>query len=281
MLHRAKKSYGQNFLNDMSVVKKIIDEADIKKGEIVLEIGPGKGVLTQALVEAGAKVIAIEADRDLINPLQEKFGNKIELIFGDALQNFGRHKWRPYLITPPLHHFKYKLVANIPYNITSAILEKFLTNKPKPSHMVIMVQREVADRIVAKPPNMSLLSVVCQMYGECRKVVKVPAGAFRPIPKVDSAVVHIDLFQKNENRFLLKTKKGFEENVIALAKAGFAHKRKQLHGNLQSAGKGSSKEIKEILKNLGFSEFIRAQELTVENWIELYFAQTRVHKGQS
>ena len=202
MLPRAKKSYGQNWLVDETVVKKIIQAAEITPGELILEIGPGTGVLTQALVDAGVQVIAVEADPNLIEPLKERFADRIQLIEGDAL-------------TFSLHHFSYKLIANIPYNITSDLLRRFLTQDPKPSRMVLMVQKEVADRIVARPAQMSLLSVMCQLYAVCRRVSVVPAGAFRPVPKVDSAIVQFDL-EDPSLRWRIDP-----EMVIGLAKFGF------------------------------------------------------------
>lgn len=242
MLPRAKKSYGQNFLVDETVVKKIIAAADIKQGETVFEIGPGTGILTRALVEAGANVIAVEADKELIPRLNKEFGETIRLIHGDVLSKVrlnGQH---------------YKLVANIPYNITSAVLEKFFTTEHRPTRMVLMVQREVADRITAKPPRMSLLSVVCQLYAHCERVAIVKAGAFRPIPKVDSAIVKLDLYQNVQNIN--------PERVIALAKRGFAAKRKQLKSNLGS-------KIIPVLERMGIDPKIRAEGLTTEQWIEL------------
>ena len=249
MFPRAKKSFGQNFLADKSVVKKIIDAAEIVKGESVLEIGPGTGVLTKALVEAGADVTAIEADDDLIDGLQDSFGDSIHLYRADALS---------YPLGDLVQDGEYKLVANIPYNITSDLLKKFLSTSPKPSRMVIMVQREVADRIVAKPSKMSLLSVVCQVYADCKKVTNVPAGAFRPMPKVDSAVVRLDLKECVDC-----------EKVIKIAKAGFSSRRKQLHKNLSSAGFGGSDVIKELLEKLGLDPKIRAENLSIDRWIEL------------
>jgi 16S rRNA (adenine1518-N6/adenine1519-N6)-dimethyltransferase len=247
---RAKKSFGQNFLQDASVVRKIIAAADIQAGETVLEIGPGTGVLTSALVEAGAKVVAVEADHDLISGLQERFGGRITLVEGDIL-----NPPRSFELTET-----YKLVANIPYNITSPILEKFLSHEPRPSRMVLMVQKEVADRISAKPPQMSLLSIVCQIYAEVTKVCNVPAGAFRPAPKVDSAVVKLDVRPLGP---------ADPESVIALAKIGFSHPRKQLHGNLAASGRGTSAEIKAALETIGLNPQIRAEGLTVGDWISL------------
>jgi 16S rRNA (adenine1518-N6/adenine1519-N6)-dimethyltransferase len=253
MFPKAKKSFGQNFLADTSVVRRIIHVAEIVPGESVLEIGPGTGVLTHALVAAGAKVMAVEADHDLIAPLRERFGEKITLIEGDALCLFESQK-----ITTP-----YKLVANIPYNITSSILEHFLTTDRRPSRMVLMVQKEVADRITAKPGDMSLLSVVCQLYADVRRAFNVPRGAFRPIPKVDSAVVVLNLKPNTQNL------KPNLESTIALASAGFFARRKQLHNNLASAGFASSTRVREVLKELGLPETARAQELSPEMWVEL------------
>ncbi len=237
---------------DETIVAKIIEAAEIVPGETVLEVGPGTGVLTQALVDAGARVIAVEADKSLIPALHERFGDSIELIEGDALSLNDS-------VTQRLSH--YKLVANIPYNITSDLLRRFLTSDPRPSRMVVMVQKEVADRITAVPPNMSLLSVMCQLYAKCQRVTKVPAGAFRPMPKVDSAVVRLDLL---ESLFW-----GIDqEEVIAIAKRGFASRRKQLHGNLKTSIH-RSEQIKHALESLGLPASARAQELTVENWIQL------------
>ena len=260
MMPRAKKSFGQNFLNDPSVIRKIVAAAEIVPGETVLEIGPGTGVLTQALVDAGAKVVAVEAEQDLIEPLQHQFGDRISLIEGDIMT----------LPTVKLPH-SYKLIANIPYNITSAVLERFLAHEPNASRLVLMVQREVADRMVAGLPpargggkggGRGLLSVVCQLYAEVKRVCVVPRGAFRPIPKVDSAVVLLDKSHSSHQSHE-------PERVIALAKAGFRARRKQLHGNLAAAGVVSSAQAKQLLEEQGIDSKARAEILTVENWIAL------------
>lgn len=249
MMPRAKKQFGQNFLVDAGVVRKIVAAAGIVPGEAVLEIGPGTGLLTEALVAAGAKVTAVEADRDLIAPLRAKFGDAIELVEGDILsladavaRRLGR----------------YKLVANIPYNITSDILNRFLTAARPPSRMVLMVQREVADRIAAAPPDMSLLSVVCQLYADVSRVANVPRGAFRPSPNVDSAVVRLDPKAAPD-----------AEKVIALAKVGFSSRRKQLHGNLSGPGIATSAAVKAALASMGLPETARAENVSVHNWIAL------------
>ena len=211
-------------------------------------------MLTEALVAAGAKVVAIELDHDLIVPLTEKFGDAIELIEGDVLS----------MRSLPVSDRGFKLIANIPYNITSPILEKFLAHGPHPTRMILMVQKEVADRILANPPQMSLLSVVCQLYADCSRVTNVKAGSFRPVPKVDSSVVRFDLHAS-----LSPPVKGEYEGVIRVAKCGFSSPRKQLQNNLASAFKKEAAEVKEILSSIGLNPQIRAEGLTIQNWIDL------------
>ncbi len=250
MLPRAKKSFGQNFLADQNIVKRIIKAAEVKPGDRVLEIGPGTGVLTDALIEAGAIVTAIEADHDLIEPLKEIFGDKLNLIEGDALNT-------PASLLPVA---PYKLVANIPYNITSPIIECFLTTEPYPTSMTLMVQREVADRITAESPNMSLLAVACQVYAKVKKVFNVSREVFRPVPKVDSAIVRFDLYPPG----------GDMEAIIKLAKAGFSHPRKQMHGNLTAAGYGEPAIVKSAIEAVGLDARVRAEIVSIEQWKRLH-----------
>jgi 16S rRNA (adenine1518-N6/adenine1519-N6)-dimethyltransferase len=259
----AKKSFGQNFLIDELAVKKIAIAAEIQKGETVLEIGPGTGLLTSALIRYGANVTAIELDHDFIDPLKEKFGDQINLIEGDVLR----------LHPLPVQDGAFKLVANIPYNITSPILEKFLAHGPHPTVMILMVQKEVADRIVAEPPQMSLLSVMCQLYAKCSRVLVVKAGSFRPIPKVDSAVVRFDLRYPSPHRGEGMGEVN-HERVIALAKAGFVSRRKQLHHNLLPFARITHPEmdaqkIKTILLDAHLDPKVRAENLTIHDWINL------------
>lgn len=258
MFPRAKKAYGQNFLADRSVVQVILETAAPKPGEVILEIGPGTGVLTQALVASGARVVAVEADADLMPALQERFNFSPDFLLGDILALRATDP----TIGGRLKDNDYALVANIPYNITSALLEDFLTRSPRPTRMILMLQKEVTERLTARPPKMGLLSVVCQLYADVRRIKSVPRGAFRPMPKVDSAVIELRLHSLNE---------GVEpEEVIRLAKAAFSSPRKQLHGNLSGAGYGDAETIKKALEVQGIRTDARAETLTIDDWIALW-----------
>ncbi len=235
------------------MIRKIIAAAEIEPGEVVLEIGPGTGVLTRALVEAGAKVVAVEADASLVPALQEEFAEKATIIHADILSFM---KDAEQLCAHGVKAGKYKLVANLPYAITSLVLEQFLVHPPVPSRLIVMVQREVADRIVSKPGDMSVLSVMCQIYATCSKVVNVKPGSFVPAPKVSSSVIALACLEQ----------KGFDpEKVISLAKQGFSSRRKQLHHNLKS----TFPDPKAVLESLGLDPRVRAQELTVADWVKL------------
>ena len=250
---RTKKSFGQHFLVNKGIVQKIIDAAAIQSGESVLEVGPGEGVLTEALIEAGANVIAVEADRDLIPVLEGRFGDSIKLIHRDILEVPN---------TKFAQGGSYKVVANLPYNIASAIIKKFLTESPKPSELIVMIQKEVADRIVEKPGNMSLLSIACQLYADCERLFIVKPGSFNPPPKVDSAVIRIvpkDANQLPEN----------PEEIISLARIGFSARRKTLVGNLVKRGGYEKEEVLDAFQKVQLDPRIRAEALSIDQWITL------------
>lgn len=250
---RSKKSFGQHFLKDQSVVRKIIVAAQIKSGETVLEIGPGTGVLTEALIATGARIIAVEADRDLIPSLREKFGDRLTLIQADILR-----LPRPAQLL--ISNVQY-LISNLPYNIASAVLQKFLSGCYPLRRLVVMVQREVADRILARPGEMGLLSVVGQIYARPIRICNVPPGAFRPIPKVGSTVVRLD--------YAPSVEPSEAEKVITLAKIAFQKRRKQLARTLADASVFPLPKVQVALSRLGLSASVRPQELSVEQWIEL------------
>src|SRR3989338_8197695 len=247
---RPKKSFGQHFLKSGKVVRAIIEAAEIVQGETVVEVGPGTGVLTRALVETGARVIAIEADRDLIPSLEADFGDTIKLVCADALHF-------DYSLLPTA----YSLTSNLPYNVGTEILKRFLTAKHPPSRCVVMVQKEVGERMLAAPGKMSLLSVAVQLYTDPKRVTNVSSGSFSPPPKVESAVVRLDWNPKTQ----------YPEAVIALAKTGFRARRKQLHRNLADAGVKTSEETKAWLLSRGLPETARAQELSLKDWIDLCY----------
>lgn len=254
-IHKAKKSLGQNFLKSVPALNAIISSGEIKKYDIVLEIGPGKGALTEKLLEKSGKVIAIEKDRDLLEILQEKFKEEIKngkfvLINEDVLNYEIKEK-------------NYKIIANIPYNITGAILKKFLTSKNQPERMVLMVQNEVARRIVARDGDESILSISVKAYGNPKIIMKVPARYFSPAPKVDSAIIAINNISINT----FEGNKVNEEKFWELVKNGFAHKRKVLISNLKDLYK--KEKILEIFETLNISEKTRAEDLTLENWIAI------------
>ncbi|HEV7702351.1 MAG TPA: 16S rRNA (adenine(1518)-N(6)/adenine(1519)-N(6))-dimethyltransferase RsmA [Candidatus Paceibacterota bacterium] len=246
---RAKKSLGQNFLKSGLALKKIIEAGNITSDDIILEIGPGKGMLTGELLEKAKKVIAVEKDNQLFDFLKIKFIEQIKsgslvLVHGDILG-----------FSVPL---RYKVIANIPYNITGAILKKFLTEKNQPESMILMVQHEVAKRIVAHDNKESILSISVKAYGEPKMVMKVPARYFSPAPKVDSAVIAIN----HISRKIFKENKIDEKKFWEIVKIGFAHKRKKLSGNLKS------------VLNLQKEPFLafrdkRAEDLSLLDWILL------------
>ena len=185
--HKAKRSLGQNFLTSKDIVRKMSEVGEVNTKDTVLEIGPGKGVLTDILLEGGAKVVAVEKDDELFEYLKEKLSDHIKkgrllLLHGDIGD------------TQDALHLPvgYKLIANIPYNITGKIISDFLSRKEKPSKMVLMLQYEVADRIAARNDKKSILSLSVDVYGSPRLVRRVPAGAFNPKPRVDSAILCID-----------------------------------------------------------------------------------------
>ena len=255
----AKKSLGQHFLTSTGAVDAIIDAADIVGDDIVLEIGPGKGVLTEKLVFFAGKVIAVEKDRDLIPVLEEKFKKEIkkgrfELLERDVLE------FDPSVLE--FYDSKYKLVANIPYYITGQLIRKFLEAKFQPERMVLMLQKEVAERIVAKDGKESVLSISVKAYGTPHYIQTVKAGSFFPIPNVDSAILLIDNISKD---FFEDTVS--EEDFFKMLKSGFKSKRKKLSSNLTEVA--DKEKIKEIFEQRGISDNIRAEDIPYLEWKEL------------
>jgi len=256
------KSRGQNFLHDQNIIDKIIKSANISPDDVVVEVGPGLGALTGQLVKQAKKVKVVELDKRVIEFLNYRFNTQdnFEIIEGDILR-----------INPvQFGNGGYRIISNLPYNITSKFLRIFLgLSHNRPTDMILMLQNEVAERIVAKPGKMSVLAVMAQFYSDPEILFTVSPGSFWPAPKVTSAIISFKLRAKLPN---INTKKFFQ-----VVKMGFSAKRKQLHKNLacltpgrQAGGlKIGSAEVKKILAKMGLREDIRAQNLGVDDWIKL------------
>jgi 16S rRNA (adenine1518-N6/adenine1519-N6)-dimethyltransferase len=249
-----KKRLGQNFLADETALEKVVAAADLAPEDTVLEIGPGLGSLTRHLAEAARRVVAVEVDAALLPVLESTlrpYGN-VEVIAADVL--------RLDLARVAGLHPGYKVVANIPYYITSAIVRHLVEAPVRPQLVVLTVQREVAERIVARPPEMSLLAVSVQLYAEPRLVTRLPAGAFYPRPDVDSAVLRLDL--RPQPAVAL----GSVDAFFRVVKAGFSQKRKQLRNALAGGLRLSSAETDALLAAAGLDSQRRAETLTLEEW---------------
>jgi 16S rRNA (adenine1518-N6/adenine1519-N6)-dimethyltransferase len=248
-----KKSLGQHWLKDRQVLANIADAAEMTPLDTVLEIGPGLGTLTSELLRRAEKVIAVELDGELAAKLPGQFPGKTLQVINEDILDFDLS------ILPK----NYIVVANVPYYITSKIIQKLLTSDNKPKTTVLLIQKEVAVRLAAEPGNMSILSISAQIYGEVELDQLVPAHFFTPPPKVDSQVVVI----KTRSKPLISPDD--EKRFFKVVKAGFSSKRKKLRSSL-SAGLGISKpEVEALLKQVGISPDDRAEALAINQWIDL------------
>lgn len=272
----AKKSLGQNFLKSKATLNDIVEAGEIRPEDFVVEIGPGKGALTEKILATDATVLAIEKDFRLLELLTEKFSKeikegKLEILEEDILK-FDLEKL-------PI---KYKLIANIPYYITGQIFEKFLSADNQPELAVFMIQKEVCDRIIARNNKESLLSISVKAYAEPKYIKKVPARYFSPSPKVDSAIIKLSNISKQN----FETSRAFEgdsepeKDFFKLIKAGFAHKRKVLISNLkewakekwpeiETENKSSQEKLRKKFQQARLDPKIRAEKLSVQDWINL------------
>lgn len=262
----AKKHLGQHFLTSQKALFDMVTAGDIRSEDLVLEIGPGKGVLTKELLEKGAQVIAIEKDTDLLPLLKEKFekqleSGQLEILPKDIL-----------LFNPSiLKEYKkpYKLIANIPYYITGAIIEQFLGAEYQPERMILLIQKEVAERIIARDQKsgnlggtQSILSIAVAAYGTPKIVAKVPAGAFFPPPKVDSAIISIEGISRVFFSDLS------EKRFFEVLKFCFGKKRKQLLGTLTELLEDRTKALS-VLQKADIPEKSRPETLLKEDWKRL------------
>lgn len=248
-----KKSLGQNFLTNEKIADQIIAAADINGDDIVLEVGPGTGILTERLIKKAKEVWAIEKDYDLIEKLRRKMGNikNLKLIHQDAL-------WFDLSLLK-----SYKVVANIPYSITSPLIRKFIENEPRPEMMVLMVQKEVAERICAKPGDSArgLLTIIVEFYADAEILFEVSHREFYPSPEVDSAVIKIVIKDKTPD---------IEPTIFfRIVKAGFASKRQQIHNSLAATLRLPKDQVLELLKKAQIEPALRAEDLSLDDWVRL------------
>ncbi len=251
----ANKTLGQHFLVDPSALDAILGAADINNGEHVTEIGPGLGVLTAQLLEKGSVLTAIEQDRRFLSHLEslsKRFPQgSLSLQHGDAARLFWEHQ-----------DSSWKLIANLPYSITSLVLRKALWSKNPPTKIVVLVQREVAERVLAREGKTSLLSLMVGLASSSARIVKrIPPGAFFPPPKVDSAILEIDSIPFSER---LERFKVDPELVMSVAKRGFAHPRKFLFSNL-----GLTPHAKSLAEQIGTTDRVRSEALNLDQWCSL------------
>lgn len=268
---KAKKSLGQNFLKDPKILKKIADFAEITKEDVVVEVGPGEGTLTEQLLKQAKKVVAIEKDEELSRLLRLKFereiaGGRLEIIVGDIL-NY------------ELRIMNYVLVGNIPYYITGALFKKFLESEDqpfdsaqgKPKSITFVVQKEVADRILARDGKESILSISVKAYGKPEFGGIIKAGSFYPKPKVDSAILAVRNVSKEKFEISPPTplilRGELEKKFFEILKAGFAHKRKLLIKNLEKLA--TKENLAKTFEKCGLSNKIRAEDLKTGDWLAL------------
>ncbi|RMD50865.1 ribosomal RNA small subunit methyltransferase A [Candidatus Parcubacteria bacterium] len=248
-----KKSFGQHFLKDKTIAKKIVAALDLSPNDFLIEVGPGAGILTEQVLlkYPELQMVLIEADKDLIADLRQKFSN-IKIINKDAAKiNYDEltvgKQW--------------KFLSNLPYNAGNAILRQVYSGTNKPTKAVVMVQKEVADKILATPKtgNGGVLTVATQIYTNPKKILTVKPGSFVPPPAVMSTVISLDLHIKTEN----------PEAVIDLAKVGFSARRKQLKNNLSAYFLDKNKDIKQVFEKAKIDFNARPQDLSIDDWVRL------------
>lgn len=267
---RARHSLSQNFLADPDVLEAILVEADAASGDRILEIGPGLGILTEALLAAGAAVTAVELDWRLAALVRKRLSDAVNLGTGDP--------WAPGALRliegdaldqdlPNLVNSPFRVVANLPYHITSPILHRLLDAGPRPARLVLMVQWEVAERIAAPPGRMSYLSVFVQYHAAVRIARRVPADAFEPAPSVASAVIVLEPYDHVGSRFASVAD---EDSLWALVQAGFRERRKMVRNVLGRQLRVGQARVDAALAAVGITGDRRPQTLSVDEWVALH-----------
>jgi len=262
---KPKKRLGQHFLVDEAVLERILSAAEVSLGDIVVEIGAGLGILTEGLAKVGARVIAVELDSKLVTLLKKRLAAflDIKIIHADILKVTPRQLLQSNLPASELVR-GYKVIANLPYYITSPILRHFLEAQLQPSEMVVMVQKEVGEAIAAAPGKMSLLSVRTQFYSKPTIISYVPAASFHPPPKVDSVILRLDVYSKPPIE--VADTAGFFDIVMH----GFSSPRKQLRNSLSHSLEMPPSQVSVFLEKAGIDGKRRAETLTLEEWRELW-----------
>jgi 16S rRNA (adenine1518-N6/adenine1519-N6)-dimethyltransferase len=250
---RPDKRLGQNFLIDEAAFQRILAAADLSGDACVLEIGPGLGGLTRKLAQHAAQVIAVEVDRRFEPALRQVLGSvqNVRLVWEDILQ---------VNLAGLLGERDHVVVANIPYNITSAVMRRLMETENPAYRVVLTVQREVAERVVARAGDMSLLALSVQLYGEAQVTGQIPAGAFYPRPKVASSILRIERYEKP------RIAPDMIDRFFQLAKAGFGQKRKKLRNSLASGLGVSTDQVETWMQAAGIDPAQRPQQLNLEQW---------------
>jgi 16S rRNA (adenine1518-N6/adenine1519-N6)-dimethyltransferase len=265
---RPRHRLGQNFLHDAQALSEIVAAAELSGSDSVLEVGCGLGSLTRFLATVAGSVVALEVDPKLAAIARDSLSGlrNVRIVCADILEvDLGD------LALPS----GYIVAANIPYYLTSAIIRLFLESETRPRRLVLTVQKEVAQRICAEPPEMSILAVSVQVYGRPRIVAEIPATAFIPVPKVDSAVVRIDCHQRPT------VPPGLKPIFFRVLRAGFSQPRKMLRNTLSSGLSAPAADVQSLLSGVGIDPRRRPQTLSVEEWIRLSQAATNVDGGAS
>lgn len=265
---KPKKSLGQHFLIDKAVLERILSAAELNAGDVVIEVGPGLGILTEELARRGARVIAVELDSKLVALLKKRLAAfpDVKIVHADVLKVTPGQLLQDNLPgSEPVQG--YKVIANLPYYITSPVLSHFLEAQPRPSQMVLMVQKEVGDAIVAAPGKMRLLSVKIQFYSKPAIVSHVAAASFYPPPKVDSVILRLDVYSQPP---LIKSGVCDVASFFDIVMHGFRSPRKQLRNSLAHSLGMPPSQVASLLEKAGIEAKRRAETLSLEEWKELW-----------
>lgn len=259
---RPVKALGQHFLTDSSIVNRIVAAAELSKDDVVIEVGPGLGVLTERLAEVAGRVIAVEVDGGLASKLREKLveAANVTIVEQNVLETSPQELLEAGGVAAEA---AYVVVANLPYNIGAAVVRRFLESERAPRRMIIMLQREVAESMTALPGDMSLLSVATQVYAEARRLFNVPPRAFYPPPRVTSSVMRLELREEPS------VPASELQRFFRIVRAGFSAPRKQLRNSLAQGLRAPAGEVGERIESADLDPSLRPEQLSVFDWLAL------------